>query len=442
MTIRYHQRRNTLVPDYRCATDNNQRAGPVCQQLPGHSIDQAIGQLLLDTVTPLALEVALTVQPELEARADEADRLRRSHVQRAHQNAELARRRYLAVDPDNRLVADTLEADWNETLRALQAAQDEYDRQTAAANTALDDRRKNQIRRLATDFPKLWTDPATPDRERKRIVRLLIEDVTINKTDQIHLHIRFRGGQTTSLEIPIPLNSWQVRQTDPDTITLLDHLLDDHTDAKAAELLNAAGRRSGTGQLFTARIVLGIRRYSNLPSHADRLRSRGLLTLQEIATQLGVHPNTIKLWHRAGLLTAHTATRTSSYMSRPPPATRASSNASAGGSSNENQPNPSKEVHYETNPFCCGEPLAMNSCSTFWERSHSASVSAMNSRPLSERIRFGLPCLRNRVSSSSTRSRAPMLRATRQPRHRLVYSSTMFRIRSGCPFSVRAATKS
>ncbi len=318
MTIRYHQRRDTLIPDYVCAKDNIQRHKPRCLNLPGHSIDSAIGQLLLDTVTPIALDVALTVQAELEARADEADQLRRSQVQRARQNAELARRRYLAVDPENRLVADTLEADWNQSLRALQDAQDEYDRQTAAANTMLDEHRKAQIRQLATDFPELWTDPGTPDRERKRIVRLLIEDVTINKTDQIHLHIRFRGGQTTSLSIPSPLRAWEQRQTDPDTIALLDRLLDDHTDAESAELLNDAGHRSGTGQPFTARIVLGIRRYSSLPSHADRLRARGLLTVHQIAEQLGVHPNTIKLWHRAGLLSAHTANDKNEQLYEPP----------------------------------------------------------------------------------------------------------------------------
>ncbi|HEX5926821.1 MAG TPA: recombinase family protein [Baekduia sp.] len=307
MTIRYHQRRETLVPDYRCANDNIQRNGPVCLQLPGHTIDRAIEQLLLQTVTPLALEVALTVQAELEARAEEADQLRRSHVDRARQHAELARRRYLAVDPDNRLVADTLEGDWNDALRSLQAAQDEYDRQTAAASAALDERRKAQIRQLATDFPALWSDPATPPRERKRIARLLIEDVTINKTDQIHLHIRFRGGQTTSLTIPIPLNAWQARQTDPDTFKLLDQLLHDHTDAEAAQQLNAAGRRTGTNKPFTAHIVMHIRRANDLASHADRLRARGLLTIDETAQRLGVHTSTIKAWHRAGLLTSHKA---------------------------------------------------------------------------------------------------------------------------------------
>jgi DNA invertase Pin-like site-specific DNA recombinase len=318
MTIRYHQRRDTLVPDYRCANDNIQRNGPVCLQLPGHTIDRAIEQLLLQTVTPLALEVALTVQAELEARADDADQLRRSHVERARQNAELTRRRYLAVDPDNRLVADTLEGDWNDALRALQAAQDEYDRRAAAANAALDEQRKAQIRQLASDFPKLWADPATPARERKRITRLLIEDVTINKTDEIHLHIRFRGGQTTSLTIPIPLNSWQARQTDPDTFAMLDRLLDDHTEGETAQQLNAAGRHTGTNKPFTAHIVLHIRRAHDLPSHADRLRARGLLTIDQTAQRLSVHPSTIKAWHRAGLLTSHKANDKNQRLFDPP----------------------------------------------------------------------------------------------------------------------------
>jgi Recombinase zinc beta ribbon domain/Recombinase/MerR HTH family regulatory protein len=307
MSVRYHQRHGELVPDYQCVKENIQRHQPRCQVIPGHGVDQAVSKLLLKTVTPLALEVALTVQAELEARADEADQIRRAHVERARHHADLARRRYLAVDPDNRLVADTLEADSNDKLRALTDSQDEYERASAAAQATLTEQHKTQIRHLAADFPKLWSDPATPQRERKRITRLLIEDVTFNKTDQIHLHIRFRGGQTTTLTLPPPLRAWQQRQTDPDTIKLLDQLLDDHTDAESAEQLNATGHRSGTGQPFNPRIVLGIRRYANLPSHADRLRTQGLLTLNEIADQLGVHTKTIKDWRDAGLLDSHKA---------------------------------------------------------------------------------------------------------------------------------------
>jgi DNA invertase Pin-like site-specific DNA recombinase len=318
MTVRYHQRRGTLVPDYQCLGESIQGGGPRCQTIPGHGIDAVIGQLLLDTVTPLALEVALTVQAELEARADETDRLRRQHVERARQRAELARRRYLAVDPDNRLVADTLEADWNDALRNLQAAQDEYERASAAADATLGDEQKQRIRALAADFPALWTNPATPQRERKRMVRLLIEDVTLTKSDQINLRVRIRGGQTRSLAIPIPPSAWKARETNPDTLALLDRLLDQHTDAETAAALDAAGHRSGEGKPFTVRIVLGLRRAHQLPSHADRLRARGLLTLAETAKLLGVHPTTIKAWHHAGLLTSEKANDKNERLYHPP----------------------------------------------------------------------------------------------------------------------------
>jgi hypothetical protein len=311
MTVRYHQRNGALIPDYQCIGESIQGGGPRCQTIPGHGVDEAIGQLLLDTVTPLALEVALSVQAELEARADEADQLRRSHV-------ELARRRYLAVDPDNRLVADTLEADWNDALRALQAAQDEYEHASAAANAALSDQQTARIRALAADFPALWSDPATPQRERKRMVRLLIEDVTLTKTDQIRAHVRLRGGQTRSLTLPIPMSAWKARETDPDALALLDRLLDQHTDAEVAAKLNAAGHRSGEGKPFTARIVLHLRRDHGVESHAARLHARGLLTLREIADHLGVHTSTIKAWHRAGLLTSAKANDKNERLYQPP----------------------------------------------------------------------------------------------------------------------------
>ena len=111
----------------------------VCTAIPGASLDQATGHLLIATLTPLAVEAALNVSAELEHRAAEADALRAAHVQRAHYHADLARRRYLAVDPANRLVADTLEADWNTALRALNDAQETYDkarRSTPASSPA------------------------------------------------------------------------------------------------------------------------------------------------------------------------------------------------------------------------------------------------------------------------------------------------------------------
>jgi DNA invertase Pin-like site-specific DNA recombinase/DNA-binding transcriptional regulator YiaG len=320
MTVHYHHRRGIEVPDYRCMRAAIRDGVAPCASVPGATIDVAIAQLLLDTVTPLALDVALSVQAELEARAEEADALRRSHVERARHRAELARRRYLAVDPDNRLVADTLEADWNNALRQLRDAQDDYEQTRATARAAFTEEHRARILALATDFPALWSDPATPQRERKRMARLLIEDVTINKTDQIHLNVRFRGGQTTSLTIPIPPTGGQAHQTAPDTLAHLDRLLDDHTDAQAAELLNQAGHRSGTGRAFTPLIVLHLRRGNGLPSHLERLRAKGLLTIAELAKRLGVSTSTIKAWHRAGLLNSHQANDKNIRLFEPPAA--------------------------------------------------------------------------------------------------------------------------
>ena len=318
MTVRYHTRRGVQVPDYQCMNRCIQDGAQRCQNVPGGVVDTAVATLLLDTLTPHALEVALTVQAELDTRAAEADTLRRHHVERARHRADLARRRYLAVDPDNRLVADSLEADWNDALRALQSAQEDYDRASAAAQAALTDELKDRIRSLATDFPALWSNPDTPQRDRKRMVRLLVDDVTLHKTDRIHLHVRFRGGQTTSLVVAIPPKAWQLRQTHPDTLAALDRLLDTHTDAQTAEALNAAGHRSGEGKPFTARIVLDARRSNNLPSHADRLRAKGLLTNTEIATRLGVHPSTVKSWTRAGILNSHKANDKNERLYEPP----------------------------------------------------------------------------------------------------------------------------
>ena len=145
---------------------------------------------------------------------------------------------------------------------------EDYERASAAAAATLTDELKDRIRSLATDFPALWSNPHTPQRDRKRMVRLLVDDVTLHKTDRIHLHVRFRGGQTTSLAVAIPPTAWQARQTHPDTLAALDRLLDTHTDAETADALNAAGHRSGEGKPFTAGIVVA--RPPQVPSTQPR----------------------------------------------------------------------------------------------------------------------------------------------------------------------------
>jgi len=110
----------------------------------------------------------------------------------------------MQVDPDNRLVADTLEAEWNAKLRELHDAQETCERQCQADRLQLNTHQREQIMALANDFPRLWKDPQVPQRERKRIMRLLLEDVTLIKSKQITVHIRFKGGQTKTITLPLP----------------------------------------------------------------------------------------------------------------------------------------------------------------------------------------------------------------------------------------------
>jgi DNA invertase Pin-like site-specific DNA recombinase len=302
MTVRYHTRRGVTQPDYLCATEGIQAATTKCQTVPGAVVDHAVAALLVDTLTPLTVEVALAVQAELDNRADEADRLRHSYVERARHTAELARRRYLAVDPDNRLVADALEADWNDGLRQLAAAQDNYDRQRAADTPAITEQQRRKILALAADFPALWADPATPQRERKRMARLLLEDVTLLKDKTIAINVRFRGGQTAGLTVPIPPTAWQARLTPAEIITEIDRLLDHHTDAQIADIFNQRGVRSGEDKAFNRLMIRNLRECYRLRSRYDRLRDAGLLTLTETAERLGVCTATVQAHHHAGLL--------------------------------------------------------------------------------------------------------------------------------------------
>lgn len=300
MTVRYEASQSRPVPIYVCQKRSIEEARPLCQRIVGRDVDGAIGELLVETVSPLALEAALAVQAELETRAAEADRLRGAQVERARYEAELAQRRYLRVDPGNRLVADSLEADWDAKLRALAGAQDEYERRREADGAVLTEERRAAILALAGDFPRLWADPATPQRERKRMVRLLIEDVTLLRTEAIAVHVRFRGGATRSLTLPLPLGAPDLRRTDPAVVAEIDRLLDEHTDAEVAEILNAGTLRPGVAGRFNGCIVVHLRQKHGLDDRFTRLRRRGLLTLDETARLLGAHPSTVKGWAREG----------------------------------------------------------------------------------------------------------------------------------------------
>jgi DNA invertase Pin-like site-specific DNA recombinase len=287
MTVNYHKRCNgELVPNYHCSREGIATGTPPCQTINGAGVDDAIATLVLEQLTPFAIEAALAVSTELAQRA-----------------ADASRRRYLAVDPTNRLVADQLEADWNNKLRELADAKDQYERATQAGNRPLTDEQQARIRALATDLPALWQNPATPMRERKRLIRLLLTDVTlIDAGEQITAHIRLSGGQQHTLQLPRPLRAWEQHTTPPTTISLIDQLLDDHTYDETVEILNQRGLTGGWGKPFTVVSLTQLCRLHGIPSH-QQLRAAGMLTLEEIAEQFGVTTGTVKRWQHRGQIT-------------------------------------------------------------------------------------------------------------------------------------------
>lgn len=318
MSVHYHRRGLQLVPDYLCNRNYMEHAAPVCQIIPGANIDAAVGKLLVEAMTPMAIELSLAVQQQIQAQLEEADRLRRQQVERARYEADSARRRYLHVDPENRLVADSLEAAWNEKLRALAEAQDNYERQCSADRKVFSEARRAQLFSLIQDFPAIWNDPKTPQRERKRMVALLIEDVTLIKAQKITIQVRFQGGATTTLTTPLPLNAWQGRRTPEPIVALIDELLDRHTDAEVAERLNERGCITGTGEKFSKKSVRWIRNFKGLKSYKERLREKGMMTPYEISNHYGISNDTVKSWRKKGILIGRKCNDKGDWLYYPP----------------------------------------------------------------------------------------------------------------------------
>ena len=305
MSIRYSMAYQQVVPTYVCQEASVRRAEKVCQSVPGKAVDQEISNLLLDLMQPMTLQVAIAVQQEVEARVTETDTLRRKHVERARYEAELARRRFMKVDPDNRLVADTLEAEWNNKLRSLAEAQEQYEQQTQKQRMLIDSQTKEQLLSLAADFPRVWNDPSVEPRERKRILRLLVEDVTLINGEMIQVHVRLRGGATRSLVVAKPLPIAQIRKTKADVVAEIDRLLDRYCDREVAEVLNRGGKRTWQDEPFNLKKIAHIRQAFNLKCRYSRLRARGLLTAREMSSRHGVTITTINAWGREGLLKKH-----------------------------------------------------------------------------------------------------------------------------------------
>jgi hypothetical protein len=150
------------------------------------------------------------------------------------------------------------------------------------------------------------------------MLRLLLEDVTLLRGEQITLHVRLRGGTDKTLVLPLPQTSWESWTTSPPVLAEIDDLLNHHTYREVAAILNKHGLRSGKGQTFTGRYISRIQRNYSLKTRYDRLREAGMLTVQEIAQALGVARTTIRIWRVHGLLRGHAYNDKGDYLYDPP----------------------------------------------------------------------------------------------------------------------------
>lgn len=301
MSVTYRQAAKVPNPHYVCPGTGSAELPFNCQRIPGQRLDEVISDLLLETITPAALEVSLAVQQELQERITESDRLRGQSVTRAEYEVDVARQRFLQVDPKNRLVADELESEWNRKLLAVNEAREQYERHRAADRASLDKQQRDAVRELATDFRGVWTSAQTPNREKKRLIRLLIADVTLLKGADITAQVRFRGGMTKTLSAPARLPITSGVKTKPDLIEAVDRLLNDHEDDRViAAILNEQGLKSGQGRAITFWIVRHIRRTYKLKTRYERLRAKGLLTSAELGRLLDISEHGVKARRRLG----------------------------------------------------------------------------------------------------------------------------------------------
>lgn len=311
MTIRYLSLKDCTAPSYECVHERKQYLGRSCQSIRGDGIDAAVARALLDAMQPAQLEVSLATLKQLEARAHQIDQQWQLRLERAQYQADLARRRFMVVDPDNRLVARNLERNWNDKLLDIQHLEQEYATLPKPAAQLASPAERQRILSLAQDFPRLWQAETTSQTERKQLLRFLVKDVTLTRqATTIHIGIRWQTEALTELEIPRLKKRAEVVRTKPAAVDRIRALAPTHTDQQIAELLHQAGFTPGTGGLFTASKINWIRYANQVPTGCPEApgacptgqRGDGRYSTKTVAELLNVDVSTVATWCDQGRL--------------------------------------------------------------------------------------------------------------------------------------------
>ena len=307
LRVHYQGHRGRKSPAYHCPSSVLvEGRGSWCARVGGAQIDQAVAGALLAALTPAGVKAALTAAEALEADHDAALSQWRLQVEQARYQADRAERRYRQVEPEHRLVARGLERDWEKALAALAETEADLTLREQQRPKTLTEQEREQLLALGADLGRVWAAASTTDRDRKQLLRCLIEEVILDvarEQRQATVTIRWQGAAITELAVALPRHQPSIR-TDEDTIELLQRLAVHYDDGTIAGILNRQGRRSATGERFTTIIVGGLRRYRNIPAYKPPAEPPDgeLLPVGKAAEQLGVAASTLFRWLQAGFI--------------------------------------------------------------------------------------------------------------------------------------------
>jgi DNA invertase Pin-like site-specific DNA recombinase/predicted DNA-binding transcriptional regulator AlpA len=312
--LRTHYRGRNITPGYHCAgKDIVSGRGVYCLNVGGLQIDEAVTRAFLEALEPAGVQAALIAAQQLEADHDAALAQWQLAVERARYEAEKTERRYRAVEPENRLVARGLEAEWEQRLRQLDQAQAELARRQQQRPTLLTSGERNALLALGQDLKRVWLASSTTPRDQKELLRALLEEVIIavfRDEYRAHLTLRWRGGRLTELDVSLPRSRPATVRTDEDTLALLRRLATHYPDDVIAGILNRQGRTTARGLRFTANLVGNTRRHWQIPRFEPRPESPAgeLLSIKQAATLLGMAPSTLHRWVNAGFVAGEQVT--------------------------------------------------------------------------------------------------------------------------------------
>jgi DNA invertase Pin-like site-specific DNA recombinase len=313
ITVRY-KGNGGIYPVYECNWRRREGLSTgSCSQIRCDLVHQPVTERVLEVIQPKQIEIAIKALEELERRENAIDNQWRMRIERADYEASLAQRRYEEVDPSNRLVAATLEHRWNDALVKLEEIKKEYSQQQLKKQITATEEQKRELRSLAKDMPRLWKASTTKAKDRKRILRLLIKDITVEKLPipkQIVLHLRWQGGACEDIPIKIPPNrSDQIRYPN-EIINKVRSLAKNLTDEQIASVFNQEGIKGAKGGPFTFSMIRSIRHKHRIPGPGKLPEE---LTVKQMAKKFAVSPNVVYYWIERNVITARRLNQGSPY---------------------------------------------------------------------------------------------------------------------------------